>query len=60
MKHKKGKKLKVVGVRMDDDLYAVLENLADNEERRIASMARILLVESLRARGLVSKNQSGQ
>lgn len=51
--------MKVVGIRMDDDLFTVLEKLADKEERHVASMARILLMESLVARGLLSK-RSGQ
>ena len=49
------KKNTTVGVRVDDELLKVMTTLADEEERSLASMTRILIVEALRARGKVKK-----
>jgi len=46
-----GKKSTTIGVRVDDDLLSVLEQLADKEERPLAAMTRILIKEALRRRG---------
>ena len=39
-----------VTLRLDDDIMAVLVRMAEGERRPVASMARILLEESLEAR----------
>jgi hypothetical protein len=42
-----------IGVRVDDELLAVIKQLAKEEERPIAAMARILMMEALRARSKI-------
>lgn len=37
-------------VRVSEDVYQVIEKYAENEERSIANMVRVLLNEALRAR----------
>jgi hypothetical protein len=44
------KKNTTVGVRVDDNLHAILKELALQESRPIASMARLLIIEALKAR----------
>lgn len=39
-----------VMVRVTEKVYQVIENCAENEERSIANMVRVLLNEALRAR----------
>jgi hypothetical protein len=46
-----GKKNTTIGVRVDDDLLAAIERLANKEERPLAAMTRILVAEALRKRG---------
>ena len=40
-----------LSLRLDDDLRAALEDLAEKEERPVGMMARILLREAMKARG---------
>jgi predicted transcriptional regulator len=47
------KKDTTIGVRVDDELLVVLQKLAKKDERPVASMARKLIIEALRARKLV-------
>lgn len=47
------KKDTTVGVRVDDELLGILQKLAKKDERPVASMARKLIIEALRARKLV-------
>lgn len=47
------KKDTTIGVRVDDELLAILQKLADEDERPVAAMARKLIVEALRARKLL-------
>jgi len=39
-----------LSLRLDDDLRAALEGIAEKEERPVGMMARILLREAIRAR----------
>lgn len=53
-----------LSVRIDDDLREALEKIAEEEDRPVGNVARILLKEALRARagedgeGLTSKGSS--
>jgi hypothetical protein len=46
-----GKKETTIGVRVDDDLLAVLKRLADEDDRTLAAMTRKLVMDALRQRG---------
>jgi len=46
-----GKKNTTIGVRVDDELFAVLSRLAEDEDRTLAAMTRRLVVEALEKRG---------
>lgn len=46
-----GKKENTLGIRVDDELLKTLERLAKADERSVSAMARLLIVEALRARG---------
>ncbi|MCH7228282.1 hypothetical protein [Haloferula sp. A504] len=46
------KKEKTIGVRVDPDLQAVIAKLAEDEERPLAAMVRILATEALKRRKL--------
>jgi len=48
-----GKKHTTIGVRVDDHLLSAVKRLANKEERPLAAMARILIAEALRKRGLL-------
>jgi hypothetical protein len=41
----------IVGVRVDDDLLAILKRLADEDDRTLAAMTRKLVMDALRQRG---------
>ena len=45
-----GKKHTTIGVRVDDELLAIIQSLAEDDDRPIASMARKLIVEALESR----------
>jgi hypothetical protein len=50
------KKNTTIGVRVDDDLHDTLKQLATGEDRPVAAMARILIVEALKARGHIKSS----
>ena len=47
------KKDHTLGIRIDDELLETLERLAKADDRSVSAMARLLIVEALRARGSV-------
>ncbi|WP_269538008.1 hypothetical protein [Cerasicoccus fimbriatus] len=49
----KDKKNTTIGVRVDDDVLKIIKKLAKEDERPTAAMARKLLMEGLKARGLI-------
>jgi len=53
-----GKKETTIGFRVDDDLLEILQQLAAEEDRPMAAMARRLVVEALRQRGLITEKTS--
>jgi len=46
------KKENTLGIRVDDTMLAVLEKLAKKEERSVSAVARILISEALKVRGI--------
>ncbi|MCH2075203.1 MAG: hypothetical protein MK130_10220 [Puniceicoccaceae bacterium] len=51
MSERKGNKDANIGVRVDDELFAILQRLAGEDDRTLAAMVRKLVVEALQARG---------
>ena len=51
------KKDTTIGVRVDDDLYSIIQSLAAEDDRPIASMARKLIVEALETRKILKKTK---
>ena len=47
------KKDTTIGVRVDDKTYEIIKQMADKDERPVAAMARKLVLEALRTRGLL-------
>ncbi|NQU38627.1 MAG: ribbon-helix-helix protein, CopG family [Lentisphaerae bacterium] len=52
------KKETSIGVQVDDDLLEVLQQLAEEEDRPLAAMARRLVVEALHQRGSIPDKKS--
>ncbi len=48
----KGKKEHILGIRIDDSLLKTLEQVAAKDDRSVSAMARKLIAEALRARGV--------
>lgn len=42
-----------VTIRLPIDIYNILEKVADEEQRKMAQLARNILLEGMKARGLV-------
>ena len=55
-----GKKQTTIGVRVDDDLHRALNRLAEEEDRPLAAVARRLIVEALKRRGVRMKQKGGR
>ena len=53
-----GKKETTIGFRVDDDLLEILQQLAAEEDRPMAAMARRLVTEALHKRGLIPDKKS--
>lgn len=53
-----GKKGTTVGIRVDDELLDLLEQLAEKEDRTLSAMTRRLVVEALHQRGLIAEKRS--
>jgi hypothetical protein len=51
------KKTGLIGVRLEPDLLATVEAAAENEERPLSAMARILIKEALEAREVKEKER---
>ena len=51
MSERKGNKDANIGVRVDDELFEIIERLASEDDRTLAAMVRRLIVEALKARG---------
>ena len=50
------KKDTTIGVRVDDELYDIIQTLAEKDDRPVASMARKLIVEALEKRKILKKS----
>lgn len=51
------KKDTTIGVRVDEELLQVIQELADNDDRPLASMARKLILEALKNRDILPEEK---
>ena len=54
-----GKKNVLIGVRVDEELAAVLKELAEKQDRSVSYITRNLLADALKAKGLITDLRSG-
>ena len=54
-----GKKNVLIGVRVDEELAAVLKELAEKQDRSVSYITRNLLADALKAKGLIADLRSG-
>lgn len=52
-----GKKNVLIGVRVDEELAAVLKDMAEKEDRSVSYITRHLLIDALKAKGLMKKGR---
>jgi predicted transcriptional regulator len=51
------KKDTTIGVRVDEELLQMIQELADNDDRPLASMARKLILEALKNRDILPEEK---